>query len=219
MKPRCVECLSASAEFVADDCRSIAAAATRMSAFVRCIRRCAIVSVPERPVPRKHPQALLPWLRIDERDRRLRRGADGRIRARRYTDRHVARRAHGRLAVQRRCRSCPAGAAGGLLRLRSRATSWASAWCARCATRASTLRRSSRVDAPTTLCLVGLDADGVPNYAFYGDGGADRQLGTDALSRVPPSAAAVHVGSFARSSSRSHRPCARSSSGPRATGC
>ena len=53
-----------------------------------------------------------------------------------------------------------------------------------------------RVDAPTTLSFVGLDSCGVPSYAFYGDGGADRQLGTDALSRVPPSAAAVHVGSF-----------------------
>jgi fructokinase len=53
-----------------------------------------------------------------------------------------------------------------------------------------------RVDASTTLSFVGLDANGVPSYAFYGDGGADRQLAIDALSRVPPSAAAVHVGSF-----------------------
>src|SRR5580765_7932431 len=53
-----------------------------------------------------------------------------------------------------------------------------------------------RVDAPTTLSLVNLDANGVPSYAFYGAGGADRQLGTDALSRLPPSAAAIHVGSF-----------------------
>ena len=33
-----------------------------------------------------------------------------------------------------------------------------------------------RVDAPTTIALVGLDAHGVPSYAFYGAGGADRLL-------------------------------------------
>ena len=53
-----------------------------------------------------------------------------------------------------------------------------------------------RVDALTTLSFVGTDAGGVPSYAFYGEGCADRQLGTDALSRLPPSAAAIHVGSF-----------------------
>lgn len=54
-----------------------------------------------------------------------------------------------------------------------------------------------RVDAPTTLGLVGIDAQGVPSYSFYGEGGADRQLITEALRRVPPTAAAIHVGSFA----------------------
>jgi fructokinase len=54
-----------------------------------------------------------------------------------------------------------------------------------------------RVDAPTTLGLVGLDAHGVASYSFYGEGGADRQLAGDALQRVPPTAAAIHVGSFA----------------------
>jgi len=53
-----------------------------------------------------------------------------------------------------------------------------------------------RVDALTTLSFVGTDAGGVPSYAFYGEGCADRQLGTDALSRLPSSAAAIHVGSF-----------------------
>jgi len=38
-----------------------------------------------------------------------------------------------------------------------------------------------RVDAPTTLGLVGLDAQGVASYSFYGEGGADRQLPADAL--------------------------------------
>jgi fructokinase len=55
----------------------------------------------------------------------------------------------------------------------------------------------ARVAAPTTLGLVGLDPDGVASYSFYGEGGADRQLGADALQRVPPGAAALHVGSFA----------------------
>jgi fructokinase len=53
-----------------------------------------------------------------------------------------------------------------------------------------------RVDAPTTLGLVGLDAQGVPSYSFYGEGGADRQLTAAALERLPASAAAIHVGSF-----------------------
>lgn len=53
-----------------------------------------------------------------------------------------------------------------------------------------------RVDASTTLSLVGVDAEGVPSYAFYGDGGADRQLAADALPSVPDAAAAIHVGSF-----------------------
>ena len=55
----------------------------------------------------------------------------------------------------------------------------------------------TRVDAPTTLGLVGLDARGVPSYAFYGEGGADRQLAADALGLAPPALAALHVGSFA----------------------
>jgi fructokinase len=55
----------------------------------------------------------------------------------------------------------------------------------------------SRVDAPTTLGLVGMDAKGVPSYAFYGQGGADRQVGLDALSRLPAPLSALHLGSFA----------------------
>jgi len=43
----------------------------------------------------------------------------------------------------------------------------------------------TRVDAPTTLGLVGIDAQGLPSYAFYGHGGADRQLGLQALKRLP----------------------------------
>src|SRR5450432_3647844 len=55
----------------------------------------------------------------------------------------------------------------------------------------------ARVDAPTTLGLVGTDAQGVPSYAFYGERGADRQLGLDALDLLPGQITAVHLGSYA----------------------
>lgn len=54
-----------------------------------------------------------------------------------------------------------------------------------------------RVEAPTTLGLVGLDARGVPSYAFYGEGGADRLLPQSALDRVPAATRALHFGSYA----------------------
>ena len=50
--------------------------------------------------------------------------------------------------------------------------------------------------APTTLGLVGLDAAGVPSYAFYGHGAADREVPVEALARVPGDAKVIHVGSF-----------------------
>ena len=56
---------------------------------------------------------------------------------------------------------------------------------------------AARVDAPTTLSLVGLDASGVPSYSFYGDGCADRLLGAADLARIPAELAAVTVGSYA----------------------
>lgn len=54
-----------------------------------------------------------------------------------------------------------------------------------------------RVDAPTTLSLVGLNAAGVPSYAFLGQGAADRQLDADALDSLPAATAAIHIGSYA----------------------
>lgn len=54
----------------------------------------------------------------------------------------------------------------------------------------------SRLDAPTTLGLVGLDARGVASYAFYGEGAADRLLPQAALAQVP-AASAYHFGSYA----------------------
>lgn len=55
----------------------------------------------------------------------------------------------------------------------------------------------ARVDAPTTLSLIGLDARGVPSYAFYGHDGADRQLRPAHLAAIPPQAKAFHFGSYA----------------------
>lgn len=54
----------------------------------------------------------------------------------------------------------------------------------------------ARVDAPTTIGLVGTDSQGVPSYAFYGEGGADRQLAVDALDTLPTKIDALHLGSF-----------------------
>lgn len=52
-------------------------------------------------------------------------------------------------------------------------------------------------DARTTVSFVGVDARGVPSYAFYGEGGADRVVPVAALERVPADARAFHFGSFA----------------------
>lgn len=54
-----------------------------------------------------------------------------------------------------------------------------------------------RTDAPTSICVIGLDARGVPAYDFYGDRGADRQLDASVLERVPATARAFHFGSYA----------------------
>jgi len=54
-----------------------------------------------------------------------------------------------------------------------------------------------RLDAPTTLSLIGLDSQGVPSYAFYGEGGADRRLPLDACEKLSADIAAIHLGSYA----------------------
>jgi len=51
--------------------------------------------------------------------------------------------------------------------------------------------------APTTLSLIGLDAQGVPDYAFYGEGAADRCLSLGALDKVPAGASVFQFGSYA----------------------
>ena len=55
----------------------------------------------------------------------------------------------------------------------------------------------ARTPAPTTLSLVGLDAQGVPSYSFYGEGGADRLLHLADLAGVPRDIDAVNIGSYA----------------------
>lgn len=58
-------------------------------------------------------------------------------------------------------------------------------------------RPVQRVDAPVSMCLIGLDAQGVPRYDFMGERGADRLLNTDVMHQLPPQVRAVHVGSYA----------------------
>ena len=53
-----------------------------------------------------------------------------------------------------------------------------------------------RSAAPTTISLIGVDAKGVPEYAFYGTGAADRTLPLAALQRMPADARLLHVGSY-----------------------
>jgi fructokinase len=55
----------------------------------------------------------------------------------------------------------------------------------------------ARNDAPTTLSLIGLDAHGVPSYAFYGEGCADRRLHPADIARVPANISALSIGSYA----------------------
>jgi fructokinase len=53
-----------------------------------------------------------------------------------------------------------------------------------------------RTGAPTTLSLVGTDAQGVPAYSFYGHGAADRQLTPEMLARLPAAMDGLHIGSY-----------------------
>jgi fructokinase len=53
-----------------------------------------------------------------------------------------------------------------------------------------------RLDAPTTLVMVGLAALGKPIYQFLGAGAADRQLRPEHLSGLPTAPRAIHLGSY-----------------------
>ena len=54
-----------------------------------------------------------------------------------------------------------------------------------------------RSDAPSTLSVVSVDANGVPRYAFHGNGAADRQITHDTLPPLPPAARVLQLGSYA----------------------
>jgi fructokinase len=51
-------------------------------------------------------------------------------------------------------------------------------------------------DAPTTLAMVGLDANGSPQYSFRGEGCADRLLRAEHLPALDARVRGLHVGSF-----------------------
>ena len=51
-------------------------------------------------------------------------------------------------------------------------------------------------EAPTTLAMVGVDAQGVPQYSFRGEGCADRLLRTEHLPALDTRVRGIHVGSF-----------------------
>ncbi|MBI6706376.1 carbohydrate kinase family protein [Pseudomonas viridiflava] len=51
-------------------------------------------------------------------------------------------------------------------------------------------------EAPTTLAMVAVGADGSPTYSFRGDGCADRQLRLEHLPRLDDKVRGIHVGSF-----------------------
>ncbi len=54
----------------------------------------------------------------------------------------------------------------------------------------------ARKDAPTTLGFVQHAADGVPSYAFYGNGAADRLLTLDDIEVDLSAASGIHLGSY-----------------------
>lgn len=55
----------------------------------------------------------------------------------------------------------------------------------------------TRLAAPTTLSLVGVDAKGQPSYVFHGEGAADRMLPRVVLQQpLPASCVGLHVGSY-----------------------
>lgn len=51
-------------------------------------------------------------------------------------------------------------------------------------------------DAPTTLSMVAVGADGSPQYSFRGEGCADRLLSADRLPTLDANVRGLHVGSF-----------------------
>lgn len=60
------------------------------------------------------------------------------------------------------------------------------------------LAPNSRSRCPTSLAIVGIDADGVPDYAFYREDVADRDItALSLISRLPRSMTLLHTGGLA----------------------
>lgn len=59
------------------------------------------------------------------------------------------------------------------------------------------LTHSVRKSLPTTLSVVGIGSAGVPAYAFYGEGAADRAVTVAELPQLDEDIRVIHVGSFA----------------------
>ena len=149
------------------------------------------------------------------------RSPDGCLHRRDDAHRPRARRPHRRLAAERGAWAWRARA--------SRSPSWAASRPATCGDRllavAARRRRRRwtpvhRSDAPTTLSLVGVDARGVPDYAFYGTGAADRTLPLATLPALPADARVLHVRLLhdggrrdGRHAARAGRPRARPAAG------
>ncbi len=55
---------------------------------------------------------------------------------------------------------------------------------------------SPRLNRPTTVSFVGVGTDGVPSYAFYGAGAADRSLTDADMPKSLSDVRAIHFGSF-----------------------
>jgi len=54
-----------------------------------------------------------------------------------------------------------------------------------------------RLDAPTTLSVVGVDKHGVPRYAFHGQGAADRLFGEQQPAQLPAGVRVLQLASYA----------------------
>lgn len=54
----------------------------------------------------------------------------------------------------------------------------------------------ARKDGPTTLAYVGVDAEGLTQYTFYGRGAADRLVTLDDLPEMPDARTGIHFGSY-----------------------
>ena len=84
-----------------------------------------------------------------------------------------------------------------------RPTCWASGWPGRWNAKRVNIELALRFDAPTTLGLVELGGEGVPQYAFYGNGAGRPASEEGRLPALPAEIGAIHLGSSPPWSNRS----------------